>query len=398
MKSPEQIWQLIEESVSQLPAGNHDLDQCLGKVLREPVFADADQPSFDRSGIDGYALRLHSSPGRYKIAGEITPGSRTLPQPAPGEAWRIFTGAEVPQGCGLVMLEDTNVEGDWVEIHYASDENQIRRKGSTVVAGQRILEPGTLIGPGEIALLASVGKIRIQVTPQPRIIHITTGTEIVPTEQTPDRGQIRDTNGPLIRALATQWGAPVLKTAHVDESMQSLVDQVNSSPAFDVLLVSGGSSVGAYDHTPSALEALGFEILSRRVNAKPGKPLVFARRGQQIAFGIPGNPVSHFASWHVFIRRALDQLAGRKPCAAVAARLQAGANLRSSDRDTFWPAETGIRDGVLQARPLPWLDSGDLSALRGIHALIHLPANQQAPRSGDAIHILPSIDTVHLTD
>jgi molybdopterin molybdotransferase len=173
----------------------------------------------------------------------------------------------------------------------------------------------------------------------------------------------------------------------VDERAESLVGAVAQADAFDLLLVSGGSSAGLHDNTLQALETLGFSVLSRRVNSRPGRPLIVARRGSQWAFGLPGNPVSHFAAFNVFVARALGRLAGRPTSPPVWARLGAGLPGAAGSCETFWPARLEIRSACTTALPLPWLDSGDLRALIGVNALIRLAANAR-PLPGDEVEIV----------
>ncbi|MCC5835830.1 MAG: molybdopterin molybdotransferase MoeA, partial [Opitutales bacterium] len=249
MKSVAEIWQLIDAIAKPLPAAQRPLATSLGAVLAAPVHADTDQPAFDRSAIDGFALKIDSPPGSYRIVGSIEPGAESAVQPGPGEACRIFTGAEVPADSGLVMVEDSECSDNEVQTRQPARSKLIRRRGSSVRAGQCLLQAGTRIGPGEIAVLASVGAVHVEVIPPPRLLHLTTGSEIVPAEQSPQHGQIRNTNGPLIQALAQQAGSPIAANVHVDEQAQSLVKAVEAADPFDILLVSGGSSVGDHDHT-----------------------------------------------------------------------------------------------------------------------------------------------------
>jgi molybdopterin molybdotransferase len=166
-----------------------------------------------------------------------------------------------------------------------------------------------------------------------------------------------------------------------------LVNAVRAAGDFDLLLVSGGSSVGEHDRTPQALADLGFKLLVRRVNVRPGKPLLVARRDEQWAFGLPGNPLSHFAAFHVFVARALRRMRGLPAAAFPRIRLDAGAVLTPSARETFWPARLEAATFPSVVCPRPWLDSGDLAALAGVNALIRLPAGH-APVAGDAVEVV----------
>lgn len=377
----------LDSQVARRPAKPVRLAEALGCVLVADVLAESDQPAFDRSAIDGFAVKTDASAGDFVLGGDILPGDPAPALPETGTALRVFTGSALPRDCGLVMQEDATVKGDRVTLNKAANTDLIRRQGSSVRAGARLLAAGDRIGAGEIAVLASAGAVRPRVIPAPRVLHLTTGREVVPADMTPGPGQIRDTNGPLVQALLQTAGAVPLIPRHVDESADALVKAVQGAGDFDLLLVSGGSSVGEHDRTPLALAALGFELLVRRVNVRPGKPLLVARRGEQWAFGLPGNPVSHFAAFHVFVARALRRMRGLPTTVFPRIRLGAGAGLLPSARETFWPALLETTVGPALVCPRPWLDSGDLAALASVNALIRLPAGP-APATGDEVEVV----------
>jgi molybdopterin molybdotransferase len=383
----DEVLALLDAGVKPAPAGPVALDKALGCVLAADVHAASDQPEFDRSAIDGYAVAAGATAGKFVLTGAILPGEPAPPTPRAGTAWKLFTGSSVPLNAGLVMLEDAVEDGDHVTLRRAASTDMIRRRGSSVRAGARLLAAGDRIGPGEIAVLASAGVVRPKVIPPPRVLHLTTGREVVPAKTVPGPGQIRDTNGPLIQALLRTAGAVPLATCHVDENVDALVQAVQAAGDFDLLLVSGGSSVGEHDRTPQALAALGFEVLVRRVNVRPGKPLLVARRGDQWAFGVPGNPVSHFATFHVFVSRMIRRMRALPAPVFRRFRLGAGANLSANARETFWPAQLDSAASPAVVLPRPWLDSGDLAALAGINALIRLPAGH-APAVGDEVEVV----------
>lgn len=377
----------LDAEVTPRPPRSVTLEEASGCVLAEDVRAESDQPAFDRSAIDGFAVGAGTAAGDFVLVGNILPGEPAPARPAAGTALRIFTGSAVPPDCGLVMQEDAIVKGGRVTLNRAATTDLIRRQGSSVRAGARLLAAGERIGAGEIAVLASAGAMRPRVIPPPRVLHLTTGREVVPADVTPGPGQIRNTNGPLVQALLKAAGAVPLAPRHVDESVGALVNATHAAGAFDLLLVSGGSSVGEHDRTPQALVALGFELLVRRVNVRPGKPLLVARRGDQWAFGLPGNPLSHFAAFHVFIARTIRRMRGLPAGAFPRMRLGAGAVLSPSARETFWPARLDPAAGPASVCPRPWLDSGDLAALAGVNALIRLPAGR-VPVTGDEVEVV----------
>ncbi len=378
---------LLDTRVRPRPAAPVALTEALGCVLAEDVVAENDQPAFDRSAIDGFVVAAGAPPGEFVLGGDILPGEPAPVLPGEGAARRVFTGSALPQNCGLVMMEDATATGDRVTLRRASSSDLIRRRGSSVRAGAQLLGAGDRIGPGELAILASTGAVRSQVIPTPRVLHFTTGCEVVPADTLPGPGQIRDTNGPLVRALLTTAGVVALVPHHVDESVRALVEAVQAAGDFELLLVSGGSSVGEHDRTAQALAALGFDMLVRRVNVRPGKPLLVARRGDQWAFGLPGNPVSHFAAFHVFVARAIRRMRGLPAPAFRRVRLGAGASCSPQVRETFWPAQLDAAASPAVVYLRPWLDSGDLAALAGVNALVRVPPGL-APVVGNEVEVV----------
>jgi molybdopterin molybdotransferase len=217
------------------------------------------------------------------------------------------------------------------------------------------------------------------------VFHLTTGSEVVEASVQPGPGQIRNTNAPLIRALLGEEGALWTGSQHAGEDPREALQicRDKEASAADLLLVSGGASGGAHDHTGEVLQALGFEIVCRKVNCRPGKPLLVGIKGGQVAVGLPGNPVSHFVTFHVFVRRLLALLGGL-PCAVwKRVSLREGGVLRPDPRETFWPATVDAGGAVA----LPWLDSGHLGALVGVNALIRVPSGKQ-PLAGGLVEVL----------
>ena len=390
--SVDAVLELIDRAVNPLSAEPRPLADALGCVLAEPICADRDHPACDVSSIDGYAVGSTERATHLALAGEIPPGNKPPAQIAPGEAWRIFTGAPVPAEAALVMVEDAAESGEQVDFRAAPSTDLIRRRGSSTRRGANILEASTLLSAGAISVLAAAGVSCPQVIPRPRVAHITTGREIVSADQPATTWQIRDSNSPLVQGLVRAGGTDFAGHAHVGEAETALVDAVTALPTFDVLLVSGGSSVGKYDNTANALEALGFEILVRRVNVRPGKPLVIARRGAQWAFGLPGNPLSHFASFHLFVHRALRRLAGRAPTPFIQAQFTGSDPIPANPRETFHPARIDHGDGTQppSATSIHWADSGDLSVLAKTNGFLRVPSGQ-ALAPGASIEILPAL-------
>jgi molybdopterin molybdotransferase len=224
------------------------------------------------------------------------------------------------------------------------------------------------------------------------VLHLATGNEIVAPEQTPQRGQIRDSNSILIRSFLAYWKiAPEQMRVPEDESAaRSAIG--NRQAAIDLLLISGGASVGEHDFTRRLLEHFGFEILVGKTTMRPGKPLIVARRGNAIAFGLPGNPMAHFVCLNLFVRVALEKFTGGAAATffqhgALATRLESDRNAR----ETFWPARYESHDGKSKLTPLRWSSSGDLTSLALANALIRVAPGAADLEAGTEVEFVPTI-------
>jgi molybdopterin molybdotransferase len=382
----EEVWRLIDAHAAPLPAVRMPLANALGLTLAEPAVADCDAPAFDRSTMDGYAIRADDASETFRVVGTIAAGDSRRLALTPGEAVRIFTGAELPgDGLVVVMQEGVERQGEAIRIARRGPGPNIARRGEDVRAGATLVPAGTRLSPAAVAVLASIGQTRPLVVRLPRILHFTSGDEIVAPEETPGPGKIRNSNAALVRALLAAFPGEAPHHAHLpdDEERAAAFVDATGPESFDVLLFSGGASVGDYDFTEQFLRRLGFEIHCSQVNVRPGKPLLFASREGRLAFGIPGNPLSHFVCFHVFVARALARLTGREAPALETAELAAAIPGAPNRRVTYWPArrERG------RVTPVPWNSSGHLAALLGVNALIRVPADVELPKAGANVQI-----------
>jgi molybdopterin molybdotransferase len=362
------------------------LAAALDRVLREPARADLDSPPFDASAMDGYALNLSTwsrgalAPVSFRIIGESAAGAAFIGTVGPGECVRIFTGAPIPAGADCVAKqEDITREGTEVRMtNIPKSGTFIRRRGENRRIGDEVVAAGMRLGPTELAALATAGIVNPSVTRRPRCVHVVTGNELVAPAQTPAGAQIRDSNSTLIAALLVRHGAELAGHVHVQDDFAAAQSTIAALPAHDVLLISGGASVGDHDFARPVLSALGYTLHFQQVNLRPGKPLVFASKGDRLAFALPGNPVSHWATFHLFIAPLLQKLVTGLDAGPVRlrGRLAAGGPLPPPDtRQTIWPAHATVVDGEYHLKLHPLASSGDSSGLAGANALVPLPAS-----------------------
>jgi len=377
-----------------LPGVRVPLAEAAGRILLETIHADGDHPSHDRSTRDGYAILADDPSGNFQIVDTLHAADWRPRELKNGEAVRVATGAAMPaENLRVVMQEDVERIGEKIKIICRDDAGNVRRRGEEMRAGEPILPPGTELGAGALTLLATVGCTQPLVNPQLRVVHFTTGDEIVAPDQKPRPGQIRDSNSILIRALLANFSCDITQQ-HLPENFARAKTEIEKSKAeigsADVLLVSGGASVGDQDFTRPLLEWLGFKIVFGRIDIRPGAPLIFGTNGRRIAFGLPGNPLSHFTCFHVFVAAALAKLSGRKPGVFSSGRLVANLDDAASARETLWPASWEMRNGQIGLTPLRWSSSGDVACLAKANALIRVPANIESLPAGAGVEFLPT--------
>jgi molybdopterin molybdotransferase len=322
--------------------------------------------------MDGYAMAGVAPEGACRVVREIPAGCSEPGAIRPGEAARIFTGAALPAGTACVARqEDCLVEGSLVRLRDGLDlqwNENIRRGGDVFRRGSVLIPPSKEITPGAVALLSSCGVDRVNAHARPAVAHISTGLELIDPGSPLNAGRIYDSNGPMMEALLSSRGLGVRRLRMLD----SLDQLAGAAEAFDgdLLLISGGSGPGDHDHTRAALELAGFTIRASRINSRPGKPLIFATRSGQVAFGLPGNPLSHWVCFQAFVARALSLLEGKSSPELIGARCVTPPGAGGDGRRTWTPARRRFRDGHLFVEPLEWKHSGDLSPLVAADAVL----------------------------
>ena len=379
---------LVVEKSWALDAERVPLAEALGRVLASDVFADTDLPPFDRAQMDGYAVRsedLRETPARLRVVGEAAAGEGWRGRLGAGEALRIMTGAPLPSGADSVQQVEVTREsedGALVEIERATEPGQFYvPRGSEITAGERVLAAGEEITAARSAVLASFGYASVPVGGRPRVAVLATGTELVPVGEKPGRDQIRDSNTYSLAAYARLAGAAVERLPFAGDDPELLRREIAEAAArSDVLVLSGGVSMGRYDFTKAALHALGAEVFFERVALRPGKPTVFARLpGGALVFGLPGNPVSVSVTFNLFARTALRRMQGaRDPAPQEERAVLAHAAKGAAGRESYLPAALSTdAEGRLLASPLKWGGSSDFVAFARATALVVVPAGEK---------------------
>jgi molybdenum cofactor synthesis domain-containing protein len=386
---------IILEQTTRLPPETVALEGALARVLAEEVIADSDVPPFDRAQMDGYALRAAdtlSAPVELRVAGEAAAGRGWHKQLQAGEAVRIMTGAPVPGGADSVQkVEVTRESADALNVTIAEAARPgqfIVKRASEVKAGAVVLGAGETINAAMMAALASFGYAHVRVGARPRVAVLATGTELVPVNEQPGPDRIRDSNSFSLGAYALMAGAKVERLPLAGDDAQLLQREIEAAATrSDVLILSGGVSMGVYDFTKTALRALGAEIFFERVNLRPGKPTVFARLGHTLVFGLPGNPVSVSVTFNLFARTALRAMQGcTQPSMLEEWAVLARAVKGSMERTSYLPAQLHTNEaGQLLAEPLRWGGSSDFVAFARATALIHVPAGMHMLEAGTKV-------------
>jgi molybdenum cofactor synthesis domain-containing protein len=386
--------------VSPLDPETIGLESASGRILAQDIYSDIDLPPFDRARMDGYALRsedIIDAPVRLKLIGEIAAGSEFSGRVERGQAVKIFTGAPVPEGADAVQkVEVTEPDGEYVLINEAVKKGQfITPRSSEVGSGTLVAERGREIGPPEMAVLASFGYSQVKVGRRPRVAVISTGSELVAVTSKPEGAQIRNSNSYSIASYASRAGAVVDNLGTVEDSTRATLDALaKAAERRDVVITSGGVSMGDYDLVKAALNEMGARIYFDKVIIRPGKPIVFAQFNETYFFCLPGNPVSTSVTFNVFARPALRLLQGDgSPLLSTLRARLAGAIKDSSSRRSYLPARLFIEDGEAVVESLKWAGSSDLVAFMRANALIVVPEETHEIEGGEMVDVL-SLNTI----
>lgn len=374
----------------------------LGAVLAEDVASDIDSPPHDKSVVDGFAVRAAdcaAPDSTLEVIEQVTAGQTPQKAISSGQATRIMTGAPIPDGAdAVIMVELTEFAATSTAVRIQQGNvrpNQnIVRRGQVMRRGDWVLRAGKRLRAADIGLLAEVGRTRVNVVPRPKVSIVVTGNELVPADQKPGPGQIRNSNGPMLAALALECGIVAQDAGIAIDDEASLRASIDANLQSEVLILSGGVSEGVADLVPRVLAELGVRQVFHKVNLKPGKPIWFGVKAhadgrRTLVFGLPGNPVSSLVCFQLFVRPALEQLAGREPRGMESFDAELAVPFRSrGDRPTYWPGKRTPhvpREGGVLVEPLTWQGSGDLRTLADADCLLFFPPGSTDSAAGSCV-------------
>lgn len=370
--------------VSPLAVEAVRVEESLGRYLATPLIARRTQPPADLSAMDGYAI---AGPGPWRILGESRCGAPYAGNIGPGETVQISTGAAVPLGADRVALREiAHRSADTLTVvgELPVAGQHIRRRGFDFSERETLLAAGTRIGPAQIAAILSAGWNRIEVRRKPRLTLIDSGDELSPDAESCTEDQIPASNGAMLAAMAMAFPAEIHRIGPIPDSLEAIVAAFDAGGESDLIVTSGGASVGDHDLIRPALEEWGAELQFWRVNIKPGKPLLVARRGPQIILGLPGNPVSSYTTAFLFLLPLLRHLSGSHTPCPQTIMMPIGTDLPATG-----PRREFIRaaaDGA-QVLPLGEQDSSALRALAMANAFIERPENSPEAKAGTDVPV-----------
>ncbi len=384
------------------------LRQARGLVVAAPVRSAVDLPGFDNSAMDGYAVRAAEvaqatpeAPVVLPVEADIAAGSRTPATLRAGAAARIMTGAPVPEGADtIIQVEHTDGGAERVQVvHAAAPGRHIRRTGEDVRTGDVVLEPGAVFGVRELALVAASGCGRVSVHPRPRVLVMSTGDELVPVGEIPGFGEVVDSNGAMLEALCDAYGFESLRVTGVEDTTEAVLAALAEGVAAgaDAVVTTGGVSMGVYDAVKAALADRGVRF--DRVAMMPGKPQGFGvvevggREGVPV-FTLPGNPVSAYVSFHVFVLPALQRMSGAEPTGLPRVRVRVeGEQPVRRERDQYLRARLRETESGPVARVLSGQGSHMLAGLAEADGLLIVPREAPGQPTSQTYDCLVLVDS-----
>ena len=379
---------IVSDNVQALVPVSMSLEQAAGLTLAEDIFASSDIPAFPQSSMDGYAIAFDDYPNKnLNIIGEIAAGSNDFQTISPGNAVRIFTGAAVPSGADTVVMQEKVKTGNGIlliEDEKLQRGTNVRPKGSEIKAGALALEKDTVLNPAAVGFLANIGIMEVKVYPAPSFSIIITGNELQEPGRPLEYGQVYESNSFTLKAVLQQLYVNAIEMFHATDNPEVVTDTLRKAlQQSDIVLLTGGISVGDYDFVLQAAHHCGVELLFHKVKQRPGKPLYVGKKDRKLVFGLPGNPSSVLTCFYQYVVPAIEKMCKRKTSilivqAPLSASFQSVAGLTQFAK--------GYYDGKT-ATPLPAQESYRLSSFARANCLIEVKETVAECRAGDIVDV-----------
>ncbi len=370
--------------------GTEEIDfiSSMGRVIAENILSDIDIPPFNRAAVDGYACRKDDLTSDLEVAGVISAGTEPLPPPGKDQCFKIMTGGVVPEKCDMVfMVEDAEVlPSGKVRFRGFSLKNNISLRGEDIKAGTTVLQAGKIIEPQDIAVMASAGCSRVKVRKKPKLAVISSGNELVEPSRIPAPGQIRDSNSYQLMAQAERAGASPgfygIARDDENETFQLISRAISEN---EIVVITGGVSMGDYDFVPSVMERAGVTILFTKIAVQPGKPTTFGLHPEALVFGLPGNPVSSFIQFEVLVRPLIEVMTGSiTRQKELIMRMGSDYSRRTADRMGWHPVSIDP-DGY--AIPVEYHGSAHIASLSGADGIMRIPEGIYRIEKGGLVNV-----------
>ena len=372
-----------------------DPSRALGRILAENVIADRNYPPFDRSTRDGFAVRAADAAnpgGRLRLIGESRAGRAFDGQMEAGATVQIMTGAPLPRGANaVVMLEDAEVAGDYVLVHRAVRPGQhYVVEGQETRAGESVLKRGKRLGYAELAMAAQVGRCKVEVAKKPRVAILSTGDEIIFAGDSPQRFQIRNSNSISLAAQVSLAGGEPLVVGIAPDNVTELRVRIEQALKADIVILTGGVSVGKYDLVEQVLKELRVEFFFDTLAIRPGRPAVFGACNNTPVFGLPGNPVSTMVTFELLVVPAIEAMSGHPPGSLHLFKAKLAHPVdEKPPLAHFLPARVQWPDGQATVEALHWEGSGDIGAVVRGNCFLLVHESKQKLEAGEIVDILP---------
>jgi molybdopterin molybdotransferase len=367
-----------------------ELNQSLGRILAKPIVADIDQPSFDKSAMDGYACKREDLQKPLKVVGVIAAGTMVEKAVQDGECYRIFTGAPVPSGADcVIMQEDTSVDSVGL-VHFNAErtKNNICYCGEDGKAGKVVVEAGTRIRPQHLAIMAGYGVVEPTVVKKPTVTFFCSGSELIEPMEKPYGAMIRNSNASQLIGQLTEAGADVNYKGLISDDLELVCQSLKSNIGkTDVIIITGGASVGDFDFIPSVLKNIGAELKISALNMQPGKPVLFAVLENTLIFGLSGNPVSSFLQFKVLVEPVIFRLSGANTFLPTLVHIPLAKDImrKKGNRQLYVPV--GINN-FGQAEPLLFNGSAHINALNSAQGFIIVKSDITLLKAGELVFMI----------